>query len=95
MSYLDLHTRQINGPINVVRMEGTINGIKKTIYVFMDRHDHLQEQLECNNVFAKDINQYFAETFIKLNDSGKMYDFFFGNLSNRCPKCFVWLLLSS
>ena len=29
---------KINGPINVIRMEGSINDIKKIIYFFMDEH---------------------------------------------------------
>lgn len=70
----DPNTKQVNGPINVVRMEGKINGINKVIYLFMDQH--LQAQTQCDNVFSVDINTYFANTFHKLNKSNKMYDFF-------------------
>ena len=67
---------QINGPINVVRMEGEIDNVKKCIYIFMDTHYDLGQQLECDDVFAKDVNVYFAEKFRELNESDKKFDFF-------------------
>lgn len=76
MSILDKNVEEISGPLNVVRMEGSINGIKKIIYLFMDQHEPITSQTECTNVFSKDIQNFFAESFEKLNGSGKMYDFF-------------------
>lgn len=76
MSFLDKNTNQVSGPINVVRMEGHINKIKKIIYIFMDQHFPISMQTECDNVFSTDINTYFAENFSKLNEFDKMYDFF-------------------
>ena len=67
---------QINGPINVVRMEGEIDNVKKCIYIFMDIHYQLDQQLECDDVFAQDVNVYFAEKFLELNESNKKFDFF-------------------
>ena len=32
----------INGPINVIRLEGKINNIKKVLYIFMDVHVNIQ-----------------------------------------------------
>jgi hypothetical protein len=38
MSQINKSTIKINGPLNVVRLEGKINKIKKVIYVFLDIH---------------------------------------------------------
>ena len=76
MSIFDKNAKQINGPINIIRMEGEVNSIKKVIYIFMDQHISLTQQTECDNVFAKDIDIFFAENFSKLNDGDKIYDFF-------------------
>lgn len=75
-SDFDPNIIKISGPVNVVRMEGNINGIKKIIYLFMDFHLELWNETECNNIFSHDINQYFAESFYKLNGSNLIYDFF-------------------
>ena len=56
------------------RLQGEISGIKKVIYLFLDFHNPVD--LECDNIFAKDISLYFAENFDKLNSSNKTYDFF-------------------
>lgn len=72
----DEHTKQINGPINAVRLEGTVAGINKVIYLFMDIHYAINEQTECDNIYAKDIHQYLASSFRRLNDGDRMYDFY-------------------
>ena len=76
MSNLDESVKEISGPINVVRLEGEINNIKKVIYLFMDMHQDLYDQSECDNIFAKEIPQYLADNFLKMNDSNITYDFF-------------------
>lgn len=76
MSVLDKNIKEISGPLNVVRMEGTINGVKKVVYLFMDLHVSITAQTECSNVFSKDVQNFFADTFDKLNESDKIYDFF-------------------
>ena len=69
--------KKINGPINVVRMEGSINGIKKVIYFFMDKHFEVQNQTDCNDPDNSiNIAEYFKNNFIKLKDKNKTYDFF-------------------
>lgn len=73
---LDPKRVMINGPINVARLEGVINGIKKVIYLFMDHHLAVWDQTECSNVFSKDIQQYLVDSFHNLNTSKKKYDFF-------------------
>jgi hypothetical protein len=76
MNIFDTKTKEVSGPINVVRMEGMVNHIKKVIYLFMDWHEDISMQTECINVFSKDLNKYLAENFYKLNSSNIIYDFF-------------------
>lgn len=76
MDDFDKTIKQISGPINVVRLEGEINGVKKIVYLFMDWHEDIHRQTECTNIFSKDINKYFVESFIELNNMPKIYDFF-------------------
>lgn len=66
----------INGPINIVRLEGMVNGIKKIIYLFMDIHIDVSDQTQCQNIFSQDIHKYFINTFTQLNNQQQMYDFF-------------------
>ena len=73
---MDDNIKEINGPVNVVRLEGDVNGIKKVIYLFMDFHADVMFQTSCENIFAKDIQLYLAESFRDLNKTNKMYDFF-------------------
>ena len=76
MSKFDIGSKEVSGPINVVRLEGEINGIKKVIYLFMDLHVSLENQTECMNFYSKDINKYFLESFGQLNKMKNKYDFF-------------------
>lgn len=76
MSYLDIETKQINGPVNIIRLEGEINGINKVIYLFLDIHVGLTEQTSCENIFAQDIQQYLVKNFLEMNKSDITYDFF-------------------
>ncbi len=54
---------QINGPVNIIRVEGYIYNIKKVIYLFMDHHYPLNEQSSCDNDKAKDIVAYLNDEF--------------------------------
>lgn len=84
MNVFDNSIRQINGPINIIRLEGVVNGIRKIIYVFMDMHEDVRNQTECENVYSKDVQSYFAESFYNISHSSdsksgsndKIYDFF-------------------
>ena len=67
----------INGPINVIRLEGAINGIKKVLYVFMDFHMDVTQQTRCDDIRSKDVNTYFVENFDKISEDNIIYDFFF------------------
>ena len=73
----------INGPVNVVRLAGEINGIKKLLYVFFDYHINLSEQTECESYDSKDIVTYLYKTFKSTN---KPLDFFFEVKSTNIGK---------
>jgi len=64
----------INGPLNVLRLEGKINKIKKVIYVFFDIHINVNNQTKCDNFDSQDIANYLAKEFKGIN--GKEIDFF-------------------
>lgn len=66
----------INGPVGIIRLEGNVYGIKKVIYLFMDIHMRINKQTQCDNIYSKNIQQFFAEEFLKLNNENKTYDFF-------------------
>jgi len=69
--------KKINGPINVVRMEGIIDNTKKVIYLFMDQHQAYQYQSDCNDPDNSiNIAEYFKENFTELKNTNKTYDFF-------------------
>ena len=54
-------TTNINGPINYACLKGTINGIEKKIYLFMDKHYELDEQTRCETFDSIDISQYLYQ----------------------------------
>jgi hypothetical protein len=68
--------KYINGPINVARLEGKVHGINKVIYIFMDYHEDISKQTECQNLYSKDIDKYLAKSFYDLHNSQLIYDFF-------------------
>lgn len=72
----DSKNKLINGPVNVLRLEGNVNGVKKVIYLFMDYHVPITNQKQCENIFNYDIQTYFADSFNELNNKSKKYDFF-------------------
>lgn len=67
---------KINGPINVVRMEGTLNNINKIIYIFMEHHVPYQFQSKCDDSSSIDIKKFFLDSFLDLNNTDHTYDFF-------------------
>lgn len=74
---IDPKTRQISGPINIVRLEGNVNNVHKVIYLFMDDHIPVSKQTECKNIFSSDVQKYFANSFYQLSkNNDRIYDFF-------------------
>jgi hypothetical protein len=75
--YIEEYTN-INGPSNVLRLEGQINGKKKVMYLFMEHGLYeINEQTKCDTIFSNDIQFFLRNTFINLNKQDKTYDFFF------------------
>lgn len=65
---------KINGPVNVIRLEGIVNNITKIVYLFMDIH--FGNETNCNDESAVDIQEYMYQNFKTLNQTNKTYDFF-------------------
>lgn len=66
----------INGPINVVRLEGHVGSVRKVIYLFMDTHNEEKLQSKCASDVAQDIVDYLKNNFSQLRNSDKIVDFF-------------------
>jgi len=68
----------INGPINIIKLEGSIKNIKKKIYIFMDIHLKENKKTSCVEVSKYneniDVNKYFEKL---INESEYEIDFFF------------------
>ena len=59
-------SKTINGPINVVRLEGEINKIKKVLYVFMDVHINIKSQTKCEDQMSDDVTAYIKKELISF-----------------------------
>jgi hypothetical protein len=74
LNYDDPTKLFVTGPINAVRVEGTINNIKKVLYLFMDWHEDIHYQTECIDINSIDFVQYFVNQIKQADD--KHIDFF-------------------
>lgn len=68
-------SKTVNGPYNIVRLEGYVNGKKKIIYLFSDLHAF---DYECDDIDSLDINKYLLKVFRKAKKKlpNIHYDFF-------------------
>lgn len=66
----------VNGPIVCFRLEGTVNNIKKVIYLFGDNHSPVQYQTQCPSWKSNDFVRYFTKTMQNTNKETN-YDLFF------------------
>jgi hypothetical protein len=66
-------SKNINGPVNIIRLEGNINGINKILYVFLDLHIGLKSQTKCDDYLSDDVTKYIKEEMLK---SDTELDFF-------------------
>jgi len=66
----------VDGPINVVRLEGTVENVNKVIYLFMDTHLPSHIESECEDPRSTPIKKFLSSNFDKLNKDKKTYDFF-------------------
>jgi len=67
----------VNGPINSFRLEGTIDGHKKVIWLFGDFHINPSSQIECDVLKATDLRTYLLNNFDAVKNNGQTYDFIF------------------
>ena len=70
-----MDTTKISGPINIIRLEGEIDGIKKVIYLFMDLQKTLEKQTKCDGKSLM-VNEYFQKSLTDLNKQKRKSDFF-------------------
>jgi len=69
----------VSGPINVVRLEGKVNNIKKVLYIFMDIHVDVSRQSQCENIRSDELRSFIVNGLDKLKKEcpDKIYDIFF------------------
>lgn len=65
---------KINGPINIVRIEGEINGIMKILYIYFDFHMDVTQQTKCEDFLSDDVTKYIKKELLETSD--KDIDFF-------------------
>jgi len=68
----------VNGPINVVRLNGDVGKLNKTIYLFMDFHIDPNYQTKCEDIRSQDVGKYVVDIFDKSMEKNPdlTYDFF-------------------
>lgn len=73
------NSQLVNGPFNIIRMEGTINGINKVIYIMMEYHMEVSNQTQCSDINSVDISKYMYSNMKQYSkmDNDKSIDFFF------------------
>jgi len=69
----------VSGPLYTVRLEGTIDGIEKVIYLFGDRHTEVENQTSCKQFDSITFNKFFYDN-INNSPSNVTYDFFMETL---------------
>lgn len=65
----------VNGPLNLIRLEGTINNQNKILYIFFDMHIDIKFQLNCPYNGCLNVVQYIIKS-LNEGDSGKTFDIF-------------------
>jgi len=63
----------INGPVNAWRLEGTIAGIHKILYIYSDVYLQIKYQTQCDTYNSSDVVTFFNNELFKQN---KQLDFF-------------------
>jgi len=69
----------VNGPVNTVRLEGSVGSNKKVVYLFMDFHASPYQQKKCPEIRATDVNTFLVEEFDRARKSNpdQTFDFMF------------------
>ena len=70
----------VDGPLNIVRLEGNIGKNKKVIYLFMDVHNNLTTETQCASIDSINVKNYIYDELLS-NDkkSSKIVDVFIEN----------------
>ena len=76
MSELNANLKQVNGPVNAIRLVGSINGMDKVIYLFADFHVDVTNQTTCKKSFCTRYSKLPSQEFFKNEQASKTYDFF-------------------
>ena len=72
----DINTDKfVNGPINAARLEGTVSGVHKVLYTFMDYHAPVTKQTQCDDYNSIELVRYVV-TMLRQADKTKTYDIF-------------------
>ena len=72
------HKVLVSGPLNAIRIEGKVGGVKKVLYLFGDVHYDLEKQNECGDIHAQRIDTYILDQFNKrkAKKDGQKLDLF-------------------
>ncbi|MEM3062641.1 MAG: hypothetical protein QW303_03725 [Nitrososphaerota archaeon] len=69
--------KKIRGPVNVLRLEGSISGNVKVIYFFMDYHEYPSRMLNSADMMVENVDEYMENFLYRLNQKKESYyDFF-------------------
>lgn len=60
-------SKNINGPVNIIRLEGSINSIKKVLYLFLDLHMPHKAQTKCEDYFSDDVTKYIKREMLNTD----------------------------
>lgn len=53
-----MNPKFINGPVNYIKLNGTIGNIEKEIHIFVDKHLKLEDQTRCVSFNSVDVSYY-------------------------------------
>lgn len=63
----------ISGPINTIRLEGSVFGVKKVLYIFVSYNENYMFQTECPDHKGTKITKYIAKN---IHNAKGTLDFF-------------------
>lgn len=69
----------VDGPVNVIRLEGKINGTSKVMYFFMSSRHTIFTQTKCASLYSRDLKNYLVDGFVAINKSKQKLDVFAPN----------------
>lgn len=72
----DPNQHYISGARNIIRLEGTIDGVKKIVRLLICDPNYIYRQGQCRNIFSENIDDYLVKTFGETNKEKKKYDIF-------------------